>query len=157
MGGMHGNGEYDQLFIDSMVPHHQAAIDMAQVACDKSEHPEIAQLAASIATSQRDEVATLKAWRKTWYGNDTIPAWIGEPHMAGMDVDLKQLATAAPFDKAFIDAMLPHHQSAVDMAAEAQTKATHPELKQLAYDIVVTQQREIAQMKAWRAQWYPGQ
>ena len=53
--------------------------------------------------------------------------------------------------------MLPHHQSAIEMATEAQTKAKHDEIKQLAKEIVAAQQREVDQMKTWRAQWYPGQ
>lgn len=155
MPGM-GGGEYDQRFIDSMVPHHQAAIDMAKVAQEKGEHPEIKQLANDIAASQGKEIDQMKAWRKAWYGSDTIAAGMGG-QMAGMDTDLKQLAAASPFDKAFIDAMLPHHQSAIAMATEAQAQAMHAEIKQLAKDIVTAQQREIDQMKAWRAQWYPGQ
>ncbi len=88
--------------------------------------------------------------------SDRIAPGNGGHQMGGMDTDLAQLENAAPFDKAFIDAMIPHHQSAIDMAKEAQTKATHQEIKDLAGRIVTAQQREIDQMKAWRAQWYPG-
>ena len=148
--------EYDQAFIDGMVPHHLAAVDMAEIAQDKAEHAEIKQLANDIVTSQSKEIDQLKAWRKAWYGSDTIPEG-GAGHMAGMDTDLKQLAATSPFDRAFIDAMLPHHQSAIAMATEAQSKAKHEEIKQLAKEIVAAQQREVDQMSAWRAQWYPGQ
>ena len=156
--GMPGmSGDYDQNFIDGMVPHHQAAVDMAKVAQKMGEHPEIKQLANDIVTSQDGEIAKMKAWRKTWYGSDQIAPGMGGQTMGGMDTDLGKLAAASPFDKAFIDAMLPHHQSAIQMATEAKTKATHAEIKQLATEIVAAQQREIDQMKAWRAQWYPGQ
>lgn len=158
-GGAHSSGttaEYDQTFIDGMVPHHLAAVDMAKVAQEKGEHPEIKQLANDIITSQSKEIDQLKAWRKSWYGSEAIPSG-GAMHMGGMDTDLTKLAAASPFDKAFIDAMLPHHLSAIEMATEAQTKAKHDEIKQLAKDIVAAQQREVDQMKAWRAQWYPGQ
>lgn len=166
MGGMGGSatptgaGAFDQMFIDMMVPHHQAAIDMAKIAQQQGEHPELKTLADAIVTAQDGEIARMKGWRKAWYGSDQIPAGgmagMGMP-MGGMDVDLNLLKTAKPFDKAFIDAMLPHHQSAIDMANEARTKAQHQEIKQLAGDIIVAQQREIDQMKGWRAQWYPGQ
>ena len=164
MAGMdHGGGtttaEYDQNFIDMMVTHHQAAIDMAKVAQRKGEHAEITALARAIVAAQDDEIAKMKGWRKTWYGSDEIPAGTTGmmSGMGGMAVDLLQLENATPFDKAFIDAMTPHHQSAIDMAKEAQTKSKRRELKDLAGQIVAAQQKEIAQMKDWRAQWYPGQ
>ena len=166
MGGMTGSAtpagtaEFDQMFIDMMVPHHQAAIDMAKIAQQQGEHPEIKTLADAIVKDQDGEIAQMKAWRKAWYGSDQIQAGgmagMGMP-MAGMDVDLNQLKAAKPFDKAFIDAMIPHHQSAIDMAKQAQTQAKHQEIKDLAGRIIAAQQKEIDQMKAWRAQWYPGQ
>ena len=149
--------EYDQTFIDAMVPHHRSAIDMARVAQRKAEHPEIKQLAEAIVADQDREIAQMQAWRKAWYGSDTIPAGMGGHRMTGMDVDLKQLEAAQPFDKAFIDAMIPHHRSAIDMAREAQTRASRQEIKELAGQIIAAQQREIDQLQAWRAQWYPGQ
>lgn len=152
-------GEYDRQFIDMMVVHHQAAIDMARVAQQHGEHAEIKQLAGAIIGAQDGQIARMEGWRKAWYGSDQIPAGTasGMAGMGGMDVDLNQLAGATPFDKAFIDAMIPHHQSAIAMAREAQTKATHPEITQLAGEIIAAQTNEIDQMQAWRAAWYPGQ
>ena len=159
MPGMNmGTTEFDQNFIDSMVVHHQAAIDMAKVAQRKGEHPEIKKLAADIVSAQDGEIAKMKSWRKQWYGSDQIPAGTSGmmTGMAGMNVDLQQLENAQPFDKAFIDAMMPHHQSAITMATDAQKQAKHKEIKDLAGQIIAAQQKEIDQMKAWRAQWYPG-
>jgi uncharacterized protein (DUF305 family) len=159
-GGSHGasnSGEYDRDFIDGMVPHHQAAIDMAKVAQRKAEHPELKALADAIVADQDGEIAQMKGWRKAWYGSDEIAPGMGGHRMAGMDTDLAKLEATVPFDKAFIDAMIPHHQSAIDMAQEAKTKAKRQEIKDLAGRIVTAQQREIEQMKTWRAQWYPGQ
>jgi uncharacterized protein (DUF305 family) len=162
-GGMDGQhhdasmGDYDQNFIDGMVPHHQAAIDMAKVARQHGEHAEIKKLADDIVGAQDGEIGKMKGWRKAWYGSDTIPPGNGGHTMAGMETDLGQLAAARPFDKAFIDAMIPHHQSAIDMAKEAQQQAKRPEIKDLAGEIIAAQQREIEQLRSWRAQWYPGQ
>ena len=63
-------------------------------------------------------------------------------------------ASAAPFDQAFIDGMTPHHQSALMMAQMAVSKAQYPEVRALAQGIIRDQQKEIAQMKAWRKAWY---
>jgi uncharacterized protein (DUF305 family) len=61
----------------------------------------------------------------------------------------------ANFDLRFIDAMIPHHQGAVEMAKEAQQKSKRPEIKKLAADIIKSQDQEIAEMKQWRQAWYP--
>jgi uncharacterized protein (DUF305 family) len=63
-------------------------------------------------------------------------------------------AQAKPFDQAFIDAMVPHHMMASQMAQIAVTKAKHSQLRQMARMIIRDQNREIAQMKAWRKAWY---
>ena len=60
-----------------------------------------------------------------------------------------------PFDRAFIDAMMPHHQAAIEMAEEAKTAGLNdPELVKIADHIIATQQAEIDQMLAWRQQWF---
>lgn len=61
----------------------------------------------------------------------------------------------ANFDLRFIDAMIPHHQGAVEMAKEAQNKSKRPEIKKLADNIIKSQNQEITQMKQWRQAWYP--
>lgn len=67
------------------------------------------------------------------------------------------LKTAEPFDRAFIDATIPHHEMAIDAAEMAQQRAEHAEIRTLASGIIEAQQREIDEMKAWRAAWYPGE
>jgi uncharacterized protein (DUF305 family) len=60
-----------------------------------------------------------------------------------------------PFDRAFIDAMVPHHQTAIEMAREAKDAGlSEPELVKIADDIIATQQTEIDQMLEWRQQWF---
>ena len=73
----------------------------------------------------------------------------------GMETEPRSLAKADPFDKAFIDSMIPHHRSAIEMAEVAARETNSPEIKDLAKGIVEAQKREISQMKQWRRQWYP--
>lgn len=61
----------------------------------------------------------------------------------------------AEFDLRFVDAMIPHHQGAVEMAQEVLSKSQRSEMKKLAQDIIAAQNREIEQMKQWRQAWYP--
>src|SRR5215216_2490602 len=152
------NGKYsDERFIDAMVPHHQGAIEMARVALENSEHEEIIELSHKIISTQQAEIDELKAIKQEEYGTSNVPMEMSPQQMRGMGMmmDPQQLAHEEPFDRAFIDAMIPHHQSAIEMAKVAYEKSKIPEIKELAENIVSAQQREIEQMKEWRKEWYP--
>jgi uncharacterized protein (DUF305 family) len=74
----------------------------------------------------------------------------------GEDDEAASVATGqAPFDRAFIDAMVPHHRDAIEMAEAAKGRGlTQPDLDGIASDIIASQQREIDQMLAWREEWF---
>jgi len=57
-------------------------------------------------------------------------------------------------DSHFIEQMIPHHEDAITMAKAAQTKAQHPEIKQLADNIIDSQSKEITQMQEWYTSWF---
>jgi uncharacterized protein (DUF305 family) len=151
------NGKYsDRRFIDAMVPHHQGAIAMAEVALKNAEYEEIIRLSRNIISSQQAEIEELKSIKQEEFGTSNVPMEMNQEQMRsmGMMMDPQQLANKEPFDKAFIDAMIPHHQSAIYMAQVASEKSKIPEIEELAQDIVSAQKREIEQMKQWRKQWY---
>lgn len=154
----------DQMFIDMMVPHHQGAVEMARMAEQRAEHPELKAMAATMITAQQSEIDQMKSWRKSWFGSDEVPAMgasmdhgdmPGMKSMEGMKADMERLKTATPFDLAFLDAMIPHHEGAVEMATDVQTKSEKAEVKELAAKMVADQKKEIEQMKQWRKAWYP--
>jgi uncharacterized protein (DUF305 family) len=152
------NGEYsDRRFIDAMVPHHQGAMAMAEVALKNAEHEEIKELSRNIISSQQAEIEELKTIKKEEFGTSNVPMEMSQEQMRGMGMmmDPQQLANREPFDKAFIDAMIPHHQSAIEMAQVALENSDNPKIKELAQNIISAQKREIEQMKQWRQQWYP--
>jgi uncharacterized protein (DUF305 family) len=152
------NGEYsDRRFIDAMVPHHQGAMAMAEVALKNAEHEEIKELSRNIISSQQAEIEELKAIKKEEFGTSNVPMEMSQEQMRGMGMmmDPQQLANRELFDKAFIDAMIPHHQSAIEMAQVALENSDNPKIKELAQNIISAQKREIEQMKQWRQQWYP--
>ncbi|MBP5973023.1 DUF305 domain-containing protein [Brasilonema sp. CT11] len=61
------DNDFDLRFINAMIPHHEAAVTMAQDALNKSKRPEIKKLAQNIITSQQQEIAQMKKWRQAWY------------------------------------------------------------------------------------------
>ena len=150
-------GEYsDAAFVDAMIPHHEGAVEMAEVALDNAEHEEIRSLAQDIVDSQRAEIELLGQMREELGGATTTEMSQGEMEgMMGMSEDPQALAEERPFDRAFMDAMTPHHESATAMANVALEESEDPEIREIARDIVSAQNREISQMKAWRAEWYP--
>ncbi len=152
------NGKYsDKAFIDAMVPHHQGAIEMARVALGNAEHEEIEELSRNIISSQQAEIAELKSIKQEEFGTSNVPMEMSMEQMRGMGMmmDPQRLAKREHFDEAFIDAMIPHHQSAIEMAQGALENSDNPKIKELAQNIISAQKREIEQMKQWRQQWYP--
>jgi uncharacterized protein (DUF305 family) len=152
------DGKYsDERFIDAMVPHHQGAVEMARVALKNAEHDEIVQLSENVISSQQAEIEELKSIKQEEFGTSRVPMEMSQEQLrgTGMTMDPQQLANRDPFDKAFIDAMIPHHQSAIEMARVASEKSKNPQIKELAGNIISAQQAEIEQMKQWRKEWYP--
>jgi uncharacterized protein (DUF305 family) len=162
------SGEVDEAFINMMVPHHEGAVAMAQIASDHTQRSEIRIMADAIIATQNQEITQMKAWKEEWYGSSDTPALSEMPLMTGMgdmgdmgqtmnmqeDVDALRDAPE-PFDLAFLDAMIPHHQSAIDAAGIVLQEAVHPEIRELAQGIIEAQQAEIDRMLEWRTAWFP--
>jgi uncharacterized protein (DUF305 family) len=151
------NGKYsDERFIDAMVPHHQGAIAMARVALENAEHEEIEELSRNIISTQQAEIEELKSIKKEEFGTSRVPMEMSKEQMRsmGMMTNPQHLAQSKPFDEAFIDAMIPHHQSAIYMAQVANRESENQRIKELARNIVSAQKGEIEQMRGWREQWY---
>lgn len=71
--------------------------------------------------------------------------------MEGMDHSMMMVKS----EREFLEGMIPHHQEAVDTAKEVIARGgSTPEIKKLAEDIVVAQEKEIAMMKGWYQSWY---
>jgi uncharacterized protein (DUF305 family) len=146
----------DRAFIDAMVPHHQGAVEMAEVALKNAEHEEIKQLSENIVSTQEAEIEELRSIKKAEYGTAEVPSSMDRQEMDTMGMTLPgELTRQRPFDKAIMDAMIPHHESAIEMADVALEESNNPRIQEIARAIVDAQQREIAQMRAWRKEWYP--
>ena len=148
---------YDLQFIDTMSVHHQAAVDMASLVPKRAGHAEIQALAADIMLGQLKEISDMKSWRGEWF-KDAAPAVNMElpgMHDSMKDADMKNLEglKGTDFDLEFIRQMIPHHEGAVQMAKDAEKRATKPQLKTLAAAIVKAQEAEIANMKQWQKAW----
>lgn len=142
-----GNG-VDRAFVADMIPHHEGAIDMAELAQERGESTFVKQLADDIIASQREEIATMRREDEALEKAGIARGSLGMPeHMKGMDHDASELKDAKDFDRAFIEMMIPHHQGAVEMVKVELAKGEDPELRELAQKISDAQQREIVAMR----------
>jgi len=142
-----GNG-VDRAFVADMIPHHESAIEMAKIAQKRGTSMFVKDLADDIVDTQSDEISTLRGEDEALETAGVKSGSLGVPdHMTGMDDDPAELETADPFDKAFIEMMVPHHEGAIEMAKAELAKGADPELKALAQDIIDAQQREITAMR----------
>lgn len=145
----------DLAFVQDMIPHHKSAVSMATIASRRGEHPEIKSLAASIISSQNTEIAQMQTIAAALKSDGVKAGGLGlDESMMGMSMDNAALTKADPFDKAFVDMMVPHHQGAIRMARVELAKGKSPEAKTLAEAIIAAQSREIAEMNSWRTTWY---
>ncbi len=145
----------DRAFTADMVPHHTSAVEMAEIAKQRSKRPEIQGLADDITRTQKEEISQMR-------GIDTRLKDAGEPKgklgvdhsMMGMSMDTGSLKSAEPFDRAFIDMMIPHHQGAIRMARVELDRGADGDAKKLAKAIIAAQTREIGKMNGWRKDWF---
>jgi len=162
--GRMGTQSMDQHFIVMMIPHHDGAIAMADLALTRAKRPEIKELAKSIRASQTRENAQMRAWYREWFGK-AVPSWgpgtgwgwqegMGMGMGMGGGTNLSALSAALDFDRVFIEQMIPHHQMGVMMATMAQTNSQHPQLRAMQQAMVKAQSREIEQMTEWYRSWY---
>jgi uncharacterized protein (DUF305 family) len=153
------HNDADIRFAQMMIPHHRMAVEMAEMAVDRAENPEVKALAEQIQGAQDPEIETLTGFLETW-GAD-VPA---EGDMAGMDhsgMDMSEMsgmmtpeqmdqmrnATGAEFDTMFLEMMIVHHEGAVTDAQRELDEGVNPQAKELANQIISAQTAEIDQMR----------
>lgn len=141
---------FDRAFIDGMVPHHEAAIEMAKAATEAGlSSPELAEVADAVVETQQVEIDKMRAWREEWFGSRDIDPdgaaalGLSETEL-GMQHDAGSVADADDVDAAFASMMIDHHRGAIRMARLALERAGHEEIRTLAAAIVEAQEAEIA-------------
>jgi uncharacterized protein (DUF305 family) len=147
----------DVTFATDMIPHHRQATEMAAMAAERSQDPEIKKLASAIQAAQQPEIDTMSSWLKAW--GKPIPE--GTAGMEGMDhatgdmpgmmttEEMNQLhnKTGVGFDRMFLTMMIEHHEGAIRMAETEQANGSNPDAVALAKKIAQDQQAEIKTMQ----------
>lgn len=153
-----GETSADVGFARDMMIHHAQAVDMAVLVRDRTEDPEMRQLALDILLTQQAQIGQMQGWLTAWgYPIARVgPAmeWMGMPTtglMPGMATaeQINQLRSLEDLeaDELFLQLMIPHHRSGVEMGEAALAQASRPEVRALAQSIVDAQVSEIAYME----------
>lgn len=142
-GGTKRDAEHndaDVAFVQQMIPHHQQAIEMADLVPGTGYSPGVFMLAAQIKAAQAPEIATMQGWLKDW----------GEAPEGHGDIDdMGSLrgAKGDAFDTQWLTLMIKHHEGAIAMGRDESTNGKSLKVKKLARDIIEAQEKEIATMQ----------
>jgi uncharacterized protein (DUF305 family) len=154
------HNDADVRFAQGMIPHHRQAVEMAEIAVDRAENPEVKALAERIQAAQDPEINTMTGFLEAWGAEvpaDGDMAGMDHSGMAGMSdmsgmmtpeqMDVLRNATGAAFDTAFLQMMIAHHEGAISDAQRELAEGVNPQAKDLATEIVTAQTAEIEQMR----------
>ena len=157
-----GASQTEAAFLKGMIPHHESAVEMAEIARERGEHPEVEDLAQAIIKAQKSEITQMEQIYTRMTGDEILPDPAAHEDLglsqdeAGMHEGGAMMLENATkdFDRAFIDEMVPHHQGAIRQARIVLGDTEDGEIQDLANAIVEAQSREIEQMNEWRERWY---
>ncbi|KQS54573.1 hypothetical protein ASG36_20560 [Geodermatophilus sp. Leaf369] len=142
----------DVTFAQSMIPHHEQAVEMADLVADRSTNPDVLDLAGRIQAAQGPEIDVLNGWLDSWGANNSDDtSGMAHSGMSGMmtEDDMSSLETASgvDFDRMWLQLMLEHHTGAVGMAQTEIADGEDPAAIALAQDIQSSQGAEITEME----------
>ena len=140
-------GMNEIMFAQGMIPHHQQAMDMSNMALKNGASPEVKKLAKAIIAAQGKEISQLKYWLTATKSSMTMGHDMGMSGMLSKNdlIALKKLK-GSKFDTAFLQAMIAHHEDALEMVSMLD-RTKNSEAKKIAIDIRTGQSAEISVMK----------
>ncbi len=154
-----GYSQADVTFVTDMIPHHNQAVQMAELVADRTNRPELVDVAGRIDGSQLDEIEFMRLWLRARGERAPDPTAHEAMHtthkMAGM-ASPEQMAELAgvkstDFDRLFLTLMITHHKGAVTMVEELLKQpgaAYDPLLFEFTTDVTNDQTAEIDRMNA---------
>lgn len=141
----------DKDFIMGMIPHHQEAVDVSEIIVKRSKNSEVKKTAQEIVNVQKKEIAMLQGWLKDWYGEDYTE---NSEYKAMMATDY-QAFPVEDIDAQYYSEMIAHHEGAIDMAKQIQSKTERTEIKEFTDAVIDTQSKEVDMMKKFLDEYAP--
>lgn len=158
----------DVTFVEGMIPHHEQAVEMADLAETNAESAEVKDLAMRIKEAQGPEIETMQGWLEEWgaedSGDDMGGMDMGDDSDAGGGSDMEmgggmmsedemadlESAEGAKFEEMFLTMMTEHHEGAVEMAKTEIDDGQNTGAIALAEGIIKAQEAEIEEMNGLR-------
>ncbi len=138
----------DIMFLQMMIPHHQQAIDISNLAMKSSQDPELIELAKIIARDQAAEIKQMKAWltdagasEAMGHSMDGMGGMLNDDELAALSA-----ATGKEFDVLWLKGMTEHHDGAIHMTQMIED-AQNSDIKEFGTKVIKDQSEQIAQMK----------
>ncbi|GAA0523523.1 DUF305 domain-containing protein [Deinococcus depolymerans] len=136
---------FDRAFLSMMVPHHQMAVDMARAALPLSRDATVKAWATAVIRDQTREITQMNSLLKG-LGSNSAMANHMKGRMTGMADSVRKASNP---DVAFVQGMLPHHASAIDMANLALQRGQDARVLTLARSIITAQATEMLGFRTW--------
>lgn len=137
---------FDRAFLSMMIAHHQGAIDMSKAVVNNVKDAQVKTWTKDVISAQQKEISDMTTWLGTLGGVDKTWQTGMAKEMDGM---LKALKANKDTDAGFVLGMLPHHASAIEMAALALQKSSDARVTKLAREIIRDQADEMYLYRQW--------
>lgn len=151
-----GASQVEVDYLRNMIAHHQQAVEMTSLTAERAQNTELRALSDRISGAQGPEIGMMQGWLDTRGAEHAAHAGHDHSAMPGMATpeQLAQLAASrgADYDRLFLRLMIAHHEGAVTMATQLLTTGRDEQVHEMAQDVLVTQQDEIATMRGLQAE-----
>jgi uncharacterized protein (DUF305 family) len=147
----------DVVFVSGMIPHHEQAVEMAEMLLDAQPRAEITTLAEQIRAEQQPEIDLLNAMLADFGvdadssgghaghgGGGDMPMHAGM--MTGAQMEQLDQAQGVEAERMFLQMMIEHHRGAIEAAETELADGVHQPARELAEAIKSSQATEIEQM-----------
>jgi uncharacterized protein (DUF305 family) len=143
-----------------MIPHHEGAIEMAELVEGRTDRQELLDLADEIIEVQDAEISQLRGMLDRMGADEmAMDDDMGDMDHGDMgmmdDAEMEELRELEgdDFDRRFMEAMIVHHEGAIDMAERVLAEGQDAEVADLAEAVIAAQEAEIEQMARWLDEW----
>lgn len=137
--------QLEKRYLTGMISHHLTAIDLSRQVLEHSEREELRSLAQNIITADEKGIRELMDWKQAWYQDNTEVTRFTRTNLGTADES---------FDLRFLNALIAHHDEAIALNKEIQTKSSRNEVLTLASNVVTGLSESKLQLESWRKEWY---
>ena len=134
----------DIAFAEMMIPHHEQAVEMTELALLSTSNPEILELAQQIKAAQGPEIELMKSW--TGVNTSAHAGHTMDGMLSGGEISNLRDAQGKEFDALFLEGVIKHHEGAIEMA-QATVSSENKSVAELSASIIEAQKLEISKMK----------